>query len=534
MRGFRRLVCWIGNADLLAMANELPPAEKDRVLTALNARENPGAKTGPIRTLVTAEAFDEIHLLSNYQPFLAEHFVRWLGSDARIHQAEISNPTDYASIFQTVDATLASIVKEPAGQAAELCIHLSPGSPAMIAIWVLLGKSPYPATFFQTHDGRAWKTEIPFDLAFDFVPELLQSSDLSFQHLASRSPQEIAGFGQIIGNSKAIRLVVGRAQKAAIRDVPVLILGETGAGKELFARAIHDASHRTKGPFVAINCAAIPHELLESELFGHKRGAFTGATSDHSGAFEQANGGTLFMDEIGECAPAMQSKLLRVLQPPPQAGPCHRVFRRIGESEDRTSNVRVIAATNQDLLQAVENHRFREDLYYRLAVIALKLPPLRERKPDIPLLLDAFLKQINADFRLQEPGYRDKSISAAANVFVRRYPWPGNVRQLNNILVQAAVMSAGDTIEPSDLEAALGVSAQGPQVDPLDHPLGDGFDLEKYLQDIQRHYLRRAMEESASVKTRAAQLLGMANYQTLDAQLKRLGVKWKKQETRPS
>jgi hypothetical protein len=188
MAGFRRLVCWIGNADLLAMANELPPAEKDRVLTALKARDNPGAKTGPIRTLLTNEAFDEIHLLSNYQPFLAEYFVRWLGSLACIHQIEIASPTDYASIFRAVDTTLASIVKEPAGPGAELCIHLSPGSPAMVAIWVLLGKSRYPATFFQTHEGRAWKTEIPFDLAFDFVPELLQSSDLSFQHLASRSP----------------------------------------------------------------------------------------------------------------------------------------------------------------------------------------------------------------------------------------------------------------------------------------------------------------------------------------------------------
>ena len=254
----------------------------------------------------------------------------------------------------------------------------------MTAIWVLLGKSRYPATFYQTHDGRAWKTEIPFDLAFDFVPELLHSPDLSLQHLAARSPQEIAGFNQIIGNSKAIRLAVGRAQKAAIRDVPVLILGETGTGKELFARAIHDASHRQGGPFLAINCAAIPQELLESELFGHKKGAFTGASADHAGAFEQADGGTIFLDEIGECAPGMQSKLLRVLQPPPGTGPCHRVFRRVGETRDRTSDVRVIAATNRDLLQEVEAHRFREDLYYRLAVITLKIPAVARTEVRYP------------------------------------------------------------------------------------------------------------------------------------------------------
>ena len=223
----------------------------------------------------------------------------------------------------------------------------------------------------------------------------------------------------------------------------------------------------------------------------------------------------------------MQSKLLRVLQPPPGTGPCHRVFRRIGETRDRTSDVRVITATNRNLLQEVEAHRFREDLYYRLAVITLKIPPLRERKSDIPLLVETFLGQINHDFGRQEPGYKDKSISAAANGLVRRYAWPGNVRQLYNALVQTAAMSAGDCIQQADLEAALGISGQ-PQIDPLDQLLGDGFCLESHLQDIQRHYLRRAMEEAGGVKTRAAELLGIPNYQTLDAQLKRLDVKWNK------
>jgi len=520
----RLLVSWIGHADLTAMANERPEPERQAILSALGPRPNPSLRTGPVRTLVEAEAFDEVHLLSNYPPFLTAGFVDWLPAKATAHPVEIGAPTDYVRIFTAVDAFLASLTRSRDRGSYELCIHLSPGTPAMTAISVLLGKSRYPATFYQTHDGRAWKTEIPFDLVFDFVPELLQSPDLGLQHLAARSPQEITGFNQIIGDSKAIRLAVGRAHKAAIRDVPVLILGETGTGKELFARAIHDASHRRGGPFVAINCAAIPQELLESELFGHKRGAFTGASADHAGAFEQADGGTIFLDEIGECPPGMQSKLLRVLQPPPSTGPCQRVLRRLGETRDRTSDVRVLAATNRDLLREVEAHRFREDLYYRLAVITLRIPPLRERKPDIPLLVDGFLRQINRDFARQEPGYQDKSISPAANAFVRRFAWPGNVRQLYNALVQAAAMSAGDWIQQADLEAALGASPRL-SADADDLPLGDGFSLEKHLQDIQRQYLRRAMEEAGGVKTKAAELLGIANYQTLDAQLKRLGVK---------
>lgn len=525
----RLLFSWIGHTDLTAMANELADTDRQKVLAALGARTNPAIRIGPIRTLLEVEPFDSVHLLSNYQPFLGKWFANWLPKKPHVHQVEIAAPTDYITIFQAADATLASIASSYNRREAEFCIHLSPGTPAMAAVWVLLGKTRYPATFFQTHEGRAWRTEIPFDLAMDFVPELLHSPDLSLQHLAARSPQEIAGFDRIIGNSKAIRLAVGRAQKAAIRDVPVLILGETGTGKELFAQAIHDASHRKDGPFLAINCAAVPQDLLESELFGHKKGAFTGASADHSGAFEQAHGGTIFLDEIGECPPTMQSKLLRVLQPPPGTGPCHRVFRRVGETQDRTSDVRVIAATNRDLLTEVESHRFREDLYYRLAVITLNLPPLRERRSDIPLLVQAFLDQINNDFRPHEPGYKDKTISPAANGFVRRYPWPGNVRQLYNSLVQAAAMTAGDCIQQADLEAALGVAAQL-HTDMLEQPLGDGFNLEGHLQDIQRHYLRRAMEESGGVKTRAAELLGIANYQTLDAQLKRLGVKWKKQQ----
>jgi transcriptional regulator with GAF, ATPase, and Fis domain len=275
-----------------------------------------------------------------------------------------------------------------------------------------------------------------------------------------------------------------------------------------------------------LNCAAIPRELLESELFGYVKGAFTGANKNQDGAFTRANGGTLFLDEIGECDPVLQSKLLRVLQPPADKSPCFREFRPVGGSKVLTSDVRILTATNRDLQKEIKAHRFREDLYYRIAVITLKLPPLRERITDIPLLAADFLKRINKDFKVQEPGYKDKKISASAIEFVKQYGWPGNVRQLYNTLVQAAVMTDNDVIDCHDITAAIGEMADGQTVNVLERPLGDGFVLDEHINSLRKHYLRRALDESNGNKTQAARLLGMKHYQTLDAQLKTLNVDW--------
>jgi len=413
----------------------------------------------------------------------------------------------------------------------ELNMHLSPGTPAMAAIWILLGKTRYPATFYQTHKGRAWKTEIPFDIAVDFVPELLKAPDAYLQHLSAQSPGQVDGFQTIIGDSTAIRLAVGRAQRAAVRHIPVLILGESGTGKEMFARAIHAASPRRSQPFVAINCAAIPRELLESELFGYVKGAFTGANQDKPGAFDQADGGTLFLDEIGECDPAMQVKLLRVLEPPLGAGPCDRIFRAVGATKDSKRNVRIVAATNRDLLSDVAGGSFREDLYYRLAVVAVRLPPLRERRVDIPAITAHLLARINADFGKYEPGFRDKRISASTMDFVKRQDWPGNVRQLHNVLLQAVTLAAADVIDRPEVVAALATSPSKALGVSMPESIDDNFSMEKHLEELHRRYLRLAMEQANGVKTRAAALLGMKNYQTLDAQLKRLKVTWSRGRT---
>jgi DNA-binding NtrC family response regulator len=525
MRSRRILISWIGYADFRALAATLPPEQQTEVLQGLNPPTPLVGQAGPLKTLVDQERFDEIHLLSAHGNKRNQLYARWLGGKPVLHPVKVNDPTDYAEICTITDTELASVVSLPRTERDELCVHLSPGTPTMAAIWVLLGKSKYhPTTFYQTYEGRAWITKIPFDLIVDFVPQVLRDADAKLQLLAGQGPQDVEGFADIAGNSRSIRVAVGRARRAAQRDVSVLILGESGTGKELFARAVHDASPRRERRFVAINCAAISRELLESELFGHKKGAFTGAAEDRDGAFKEADGGTLFLDEVGECDPAMQAKLLRVLQPPDH-NPCQRVFYRVGDSRPLTSDVRIIAATNRDLLDGVARHQFREDLYYRLAVITIKLPPLRERREDIPLIAVRLLDRINRDFARQEPGFRPRWLSDSALEFARKQPWPGNVRQLCNTLTQAAVMTDEEVIDRRDLADAIAEVPGKPAVEVQELPLGDGFSLQRHLEEIQRRYLQRALEEAGGVKRRAAELLGYRNYQTLAAQLKRLGIR---------
>jgi len=521
----RVLISWIGHADLLAMIDDLGQAgEELRVAAKIGGKY--GEKPGPLKTAVMEGRFEKVHLLSNYPDAVHKPFAKWLGGKPVIHSVDLADPTDYDGIFRCTNRILGEVADEVARKRDTLCILLSPGTPAMAVVWVLLGKSRYPATFYQTGRGQLHEAKIPADLFEEVIPDLIRDRDIALQHLASRNPAEVEGFEQVVGSSTPIRLAVGRAQRAALRDVPVLLFGESGTGKEVFAHAIHIASRRKSGPFEAINCAAIPKDLLEAELFGHTKGAFTGADSDRDGAFTRANGGTLFLDEVSEFDPLLQSKLLRVLQPPAGKGPCCREFRPVGGSKLLNSDVRIVAATNRDLQREIKANRFREDLYYRLAVITLQLPPLRERPSDIPLLAAEFLERINSDFEGQEPGYKHKKLSGTAIDFVKRYGWPGNVRQLYNALLQAAVMTDNEVINRQDITSAIGEMASDPAVNILEQPLGEGFDLDEHVNSLRSHYLRRAMDEANGNKTRAARLLGIKHYQTLDAQLERLGLDW--------
>jgi DNA-binding NtrC family response regulator len=519
------LVQWIGHSDLRALAANSSHARCEKLMSTLGGKLPEKSDLGPTRTLIETQQFDEIRLLTNYSPEFNAWFAKWLGGKPQLCEVELPKPTDYASIFEIANRELESIKSSRTWAETDLCLHLSPGTPAMAAVWLLLGKTRFPATFYETWGGNSWVTDVPFDL-IDVIPEVLRDPDAHLQHLAAQAPAEIEGFEDIAGESRAIRDAVGRAKRAAIRNVSVLLVGESGTGKEMFAQAIHKASNRRDKPMRSVNCAALAKSLLESELFGHVKGAFTGADAERKGLFEVADGGTVFLDEIGECDPETQAKLLRVLQPVTGEGPSVRYIQRLGDDKDRRVNVRIIAATNKDLFAAIRKGEFREDLYYRLAGISISLPPLRDRKTDIPRIAERFLGLLNAQFEAEQPGYEHKSLSAAAIAFVKTQPWPGNVRQLYNALMQAAVLTDGKIIGRKEVAASIAEmpdSSRG-AAGLLDRPLGDEFDLEEHLNDIHRRYLRRAMEEAEGVKAKAARLLGMKNYQTLDAQLKRLGV----------
>jgi transcriptional regulator with PAS, ATPase and Fis domain len=253
-----------------------------------------------------------------------------------------------------------------------------------------------------------------------------------------------------------------------------------------------------------LNCGAIPSELVESTLFGYRRGAFTGAHTDQLGVFEAAHGGTLFLDEVGELPLAAQVKLLRVLQ--------GGTYSRVGESDERRVDVRIIAATHRDLTDAVREGRFREDLYYRLAVAVIRIPPLRERGRDLAQLIDALLAQIDAEHGQSEAGYVPKQLSAAARRLLLAHRWPGNVRELYNTLVRASIWAPGATIRAEDVELLPAVHEASSDV--LGRPLGDGLDVRALVDEVKRHYLERALHEAGGNKTRAAALIGLPSQQT--------------------
>lgn len=347
--------------------------------------------------------------------------------------------------------------------------------------------------------------------AFDFLSkpvelEKLRSIITDALKLNNQEPELVPEIPSIIGQSACIQTLKKQISKVSRSHAPVFVHGESGSGKELVARAIHQLGPRGEQAFVAVNCGAIPSELMESEFFGHKKGAFTGASQNKEGFFQAAQGGTLFLDEVADLPLAMQVKLLRAIQ--------ENVIRPVGSENEIPVDVRILSASHKDLHQEVENKNFREDLFYRLDVINLQVPPLRDRKDDLELLSKHILHRLaysldSADFQLSE----------IALATLQQYHFPGNIRELENILQRAITLIDGHVIEKSDLQLK---QAEAPEID-TEYRLAPGQTLEEYLEEVEREIIQKALEENRWNKTATAEQLGMS-FRSMRYRLKKLNI----------
>lgn len=506
------LVSWIGVTDLEAAGARTP-----------KSNVSPGA--GPLGQALEKRVFDRVVLLTNFSKSENSTYLKWAKerttATVELKHVELSDPTDFETVYKLAEQVLGNVRNEVKDKRREweLTLHLSPGTPAMFAVWVLLGKTKYPAELIQTSPQRGLRTTaVPLDIAAEFIdliPELLRGPDASLAARADGS-QEAPRFGNIVYRCKAMEELIGRARRLTMRSVSVLIEGESGTGKELLARAIHQEGTRKDKPFIAVNCGALPKDLVEALLFGHVKGAFTGADKPANGYFRDAHGGTLFLDEVGELPLAAQVKLLRVLQ--------EKKVTPLGDSKEHAVDVRIISATNRSLVAECHAGRFREDLFYRLALAILRPPPLRERQGDLGPLIEALLEQANAIATSEEPAYERKKLSPGAKKLLLAHSWPGNVRELENTLMRATVWTEGTTISEADMRAAL---LDEPQIrtDAVRlQPLDEEFCLDDALGKLSREYIRAALKQANGNKSQAARLLGLNSRQTLNNRMEALGL----------
>lgn len=489
------LVSWLGDNDF----------------KCLEQPGNSNGLSGPVETAVCGYAdlfgrndLDSIILLSNWGSY-SRRLGAVLEQDA--HQVEVNryldrlqamtptpiftrlvkvdNVTDYSEIYRVVSIFLEGVAQEYSGEHIQFVFHISPGTPTMQAIWLLLSKTEYPSTsMVKTSLEKGLElVEFPFDIAVK--NQAFYSGDATFQNLKADSLENIKWQSNEMREALSLSGIIARHD-----DMRVLIQGETGSGKELFAALIHKNSKRADKPLVTLNCGAIPENLIESELFGHQKGAFTGADRDKKGCFELANGGTLFLDEIGELPILQQVKILRMTDRHQQR------FKPVGGELEIVVDVRIIAATHRNLMEQVAAGTFREDLFYRLCDAPLNLPALRDRTGDIECLADHFVEQINdsLDVDINER----KKLSMEAKQFLRAQQWPGNVRELEATVSRAyKLYSTGLNISRRDLEKSMiAPIAKTVEDSFLYQSIGGDFDVKEIELKIRAHYVVKAIRES--------------------------------------
>ncbi len=403
-------------------------------------------------------------------------------------------------------------VNLPDGDGLEFMTYLKSIYPA-IQVIVLTGFATIESAVLATQKGAYHFLTKPFS-----IEELMSVSEKALDHKNLQKEnlqlrQELTskyGFANIIGESEGLKNCLSLVERVADSDATILVTGESGTGKELIAKAIHYNSPRAKGPFIAINCGAIPSELLESELFGHVKGAFTGAVANRAGRFELADEGTLFLDEIGDLDPSLQVKILRALQ--------EKSFEPVGSTKTVSVNVRVITATNVDLDRAVAEGKFREDLYYRLNVIPIQIPALRERKTDVPLLLNFFLEKFNKNRAKKITGFSQESLTSLMN-----YSWPGNIRELENLVERLTILKGQGEVIPADLPAKYkSAAACFAETGIIDIP-DQGLDFNTAVDQFENALILKALEKTGWNKNQASILLRL-NRTTLVEKMKKKGL----------
>jgi len=469
---------------------------------------------GPIAQAVVDRNFSKIVIISNSREKEEKIYSSWLkdktSCNIKIYHFDLTSPTEYGEIFDAAKAVIEEIKTNH--QEVNLTYHLSPGTPAMSAVWILMAKSIYPAELIDTSIEQGVRTvNLPFEIYANYLSEN-KRTDSYIIKILELGEKDRNAFSDILHKSEVMKIQIAKAAKISKYDFPVIIQGESGTGKELFANAIHESSKRNSGPYKVLNCGAIPDNLIEAELFGYEKGAFTGASQSRKGIIEAADGGTLFLDEIGEMPLNVQVKLLRVLQ--------ERRVKRVGSNDELKVNFRVIAATNRNLLEEVQNGNFRDDLFHRLAIGIINLPSLRERKEDINLLMDHFLNLIN----ITED--KSKKFSISARNLILNHDWPGNVRELDNTVKRIYIWSVSDTITNKDIEDNLfSLSRKSTSRDNiLGREIGVNFCLNSLVEDVEKYYIKKALAMTDK-KVKAAQLLGYKNHQTLNNKIEKLFLK---------